>query len=332
MRLLPLLGLAVMVAAEAGCDHRQSIWTDLGPTDLSAGDTPSKKETSLDAPSPDLPGGDGTKGCQHPAVVKKCSGGWCTIPAGCFIMGSPPSEPCRKSNETEHPVTLTRSFQIMSNEVTQEQFTKVMAYNPSYFVACGKTCPADYLSWHMAAAYCNALSAQKGLSQCYSCAGAKTKVSCQVGHAYLGKGIYGCPGFRLPTEAEWEYSLRAGSRTPFYNGKISVCVGKDPTLDKIAWYGSNAGHMPHPVAQKTPNRWGLYDMAGNVSEFVQDWYHGDPGSAAVTDPNEGKTGTQRIFRGGDCSRSPAFTRAAFRLYGTPGTRYSYLGVRCVRSL
>ena len=131
---LSLLVVAGVAVSPAGCNRRQSI----SPDDSAAGADGASVQDRGAAP-PDLSVGDQDPNCPHPAVAKQCSAGWCSIPTGCFFMGSPASEPCRQSTETEHAVTLTRPFQIMALEVSQEQFNKVMGYNPSYFISCGKT-------------------------------------------------------------------------------------------------------------------------------------------------------------------------------------------------
>ena len=322
--------LALAAALLAACDSRTAVGGDAEPRQVGG-------DAVADGRSPDVGWRDGARpdaaaACQHPAVVRTCANGWCTIPAGCFTMGSPKGEPCRGGDETQHQVTLSRAFELMATEVTQQQFKSLMGHNPSYFSSCGKDCPVDYLSWHMAASYCNALSAAQGRPQCYYCKGGPTSVTCEERKTYAGGAIYGCPGYRLPTEAEWEYAYRAGTSSPLYNGPVTHCYNKDPGVAKIAWYGGNAGNTPHTVGGRQPNAWGLYDMAGNVTEYVHDRFIKQLGAAAVKDPAGGSDPSRRGFRGGDCSRPPAMVRAAFRLNGSPATRYSYLGVRCARSL
>jgi formylglycine-generating enzyme required for sulfatase activity len=234
-------------------------------------------------------------------------GSWVKIPAGSFLRGSPVSEPCRELDvEDPQQVTLSFGLEITNTEVTQGLFHKAMGYNPSYFTSCGLDCPVERVNWHEAAAYCNGLSQKQGLSLCYSCSGEKNSVSCQTVSAYSGKNFYQCPGFRLPTEAEWEYAYRAGTSSAYYSGAndTSACSGcskMDEALDQIGWYLGNSSanysgceHSltdyacgclgTHPVAQKTPNPWGLYDMAGNVFEWCQDLYQKSLGPSAVTDP------------------------------------------------
>ncbi len=201
------------------------------------------------------------------------------IPAGTFIMGSPPNEKGRINDETQHQVSLTQPFYIQTTEVTQNQWSKVMKNNPSHFFC--PTCPVEMVSWDDAQAYVDEMNR-------------------------MGEGTYS-----LPTEAQWEYAARAGSTTAFYNGGIKVFSGYDPNLDAIGWYGYNSDNKTHPVGQKSPNAWGLYDMSGNVLEWCRDWY-GDYPSSAVTNPTGPLSGPFRVRRGGSWLYFSAYCRSAFR--------------------
>jgi len=261
------------------------------------------------------------------------AGKWVKVTAGTFKMGSLTGEPCRDStDETQHDVTLTRDFEIWSHEVTQTEFEAAMGYNPSYRKTCGLTCPVENLNWSEAASFCNGLSQKKGLTSCYSCSGSKAAVTCSVDPAY--SGIYSCPGYRLPTDAEWEYAYRAGSTTSLYNGNLPAtnCSAADPGADAIGWYSKNSGGTTHPVGQKTPNAWGLYDMAGNAQEWVNDLRVADLGSDAATDPLGGTTGNQGVIRGGSFAHSAEDLRAAHRKQQTLKNIGTSLGFRCARSL
>ena len=282
------------------------------------------------------------KGCIHQAVVKSCHKDaqgieWCGIPGGCFQMGSPdgtgtqPKENCREAKETQHQVTLTNNFEIQSTEVTQGQYKALMSSNPSKFTSCGLTCPVEMTNWHMAAAYCNALSTKAGLTTCYTCAGSGASVTCQVATTYSGQKVYNCPGYRLPTEAEWEYAYRAGTTTAFYNGGITSCSGTDTNASTIGWYKSNTSSATKPVGQKPPNTWGLYDMAGNVNEWPHDWY-GSYGSIAVTNPSGPNSGSTRPIRGGSWSHDPVHMRAATRNIYPQHEKHGFIGLRCARTL
>ena len=275
--------------------------------------------------------------CTHPVVTSDCTEGWCTIPAGCFTMGSPTTEKCREpkellGKETQHKVSLTRKFQIMQTELDAYEFEKVMNYNPSEdSPKCGSGCPVDHLTWHEAAAYCNAVSKLQSLTQCYTCTGAKSAVVCKSAAGNEGNKIYACQGFRLPTEAEWEYAYRAGSTTAFYNGPITSC-DSDANAAAIAWYTKNSGSKLHPSKNRAPNKWGLYDMAGNLWEWCHDNFAKDLGSAHQTDPAGVTSATFKVLRGGDYQYpGPTFVRAAARR-SDPATQASTIGMRCVRTL
>jgi formylglycine-generating enzyme required for sulfatase activity len=221
------------------------------------------------------------------------------IPAGTFMMGSPESELGRGLDEALHKVTLTRSFYMQTTEVTQGQWETVMGINPSCFSECGPNCPAEEVSWNDAQDFIVALNSR-------------------------GEGIY-----RLPTEAEWEYAARAGSTTVFSNGDITVKDCRlDPNLNTIGWYCGNT-ISTKPVTQKQPNAWGLYDMHGNVWEWVQDW-HGSYPTTAVIDPTGPENGLARVIRGGGWSSSACNCRSANRAYYTPDVRHGVLGFRLLR--
>ena len=269
---------------------------------------------------------DGATGQDVGTVVP---GTWVTIQAGTFQMGSPSSESCRHSNETQHQVTLTHKFYMQTTEVTQGQFTSLMGYSPSNFGSCGGSCPVETVNWYEAVAYANALSAQKGKAACYACTGSGKSVTCSEATAYAGKKVYTCPGYRLPTEAEWEFAYRAGTSTAFYNGGITSCSGKDPNLEKIGWYGKNSNSTTHPVGKKMANAWGLYDMAGNVWEWCHDGYKSDLGATALTDPVF--SGSSRVLRGGSWGGYPSLLRAAYRGGFTPTYRDDGIGFRCSRT-
>jgi formylglycine-generating enzyme required for sulfatase activity len=218
------------------------------------------------------------------------------LPAGTFTMGSPLDELGRDTNETQHQVTLTQPFYMMTTEVTQGQWAAVMGSNPSYFSGC-PTCPVETVSWDDVQTYISYMNAR-------------------------GEGTYD-----LPTEAQWEYAARAGSTTAFYNGGITETgSGYDPNLDAIGWYTYNSGSKTHPVAQKTPNAWGLYDMSGNVWEWCQGW-HDSYGSGAATDPTGSTSASYRIFRGGGWYYNANYCRSANRNDGSPDYGSYSIGFR-----
>ena len=271
--------------------------------------------------------------CVHPPVVKKLVNSWAIIPGGCFYMGSTKNEKCRWPDETLHEVILTNDIEIFPVEVPQNYFQIEMGYNPSKS-SCG-FCPVENVNWHEAAAYCNKLSKNKKLTNCYMCIGKKSNVLCSEKSIYSGKDIYKCSGYRLPTEAEWEYAYRSGTSSPYYNGKNISCNTKDSNADKISWYHWNAWYYGSPQKGgyiKTPNAWGLYDMAGNVWEWCHDWYIKDLGSKPTINPFGGKVGKERVLRGGSWWSYPTTLRAASRFHDFPIIRNDKIGFRCLRTI
>jgi formylglycine-generating enzyme required for sulfatase activity len=275
----------------------------------------------------------------HPKASKSCTGGWCTIHAGCFVMGSPNSEPCREpqsyGKETQHQVTLTHDFVISETEVTQAQYKALVGSNPSWSTTCGTDCPVEQVTWHDAANYCNLLSKSKALAPCYGCVTSKGAVTCKPAASYAGTKIYTCPGYRLPTEAEWEYAARAGTTTAFHSGPYVAkgCQSQtDSNLDLIGWYKMNASQMLHKVGQKQPNGWGLRDMSGNVWEWCHDDWQDDLGATDRTDPVVTNTSGKVVLRSGSALEWAPMLRSAARIGDLPTTVHNLTGLRCVRSL
>ena len=222
-------------------------------------------------------------------------------------MGSPVGELGRDADrfdETQHEVTLTHAFYLQGTEVSQAQWAALMGNNPSHAVdSCGTDCPVDNAGWLEALSYANALSRAEGLPECYTLEACNDvspglglecdawSVNAPGGNPYL------CAGYRFLMEVEWEYAYRAGTTTAFYNGSITNTDCADPGLGEIAWYCGNSGDAPHPVGQKQPNAWGLYDMAGNVREMCWDGSADYP-TMAVQDPTGRQSFYLRVVRGG----------------------------------
>jgi len=275
-------------------------------------------DTSFDASDTSFDASDMSVLCPSESTIV---GEYALISAGTFTMGSPTSEPYRGSGEDQHTVTLTRDFYIGLYEVTQAQWQALMGNNPSTFSSCGSSCPVERVNWYEAVAYANALSQSEGFEACYTlsgCAGDPGEdMECSDNVGFSGLD---CTGYRLPTEAEWEYAARACTTTAWYCGSNESCVAD------IAWY---AGSTTQPVGQKNPNAWGLYDMSGNVWEWVWDWYDDFPSSA--TDPTGPSSGQYRVFRGGGWGSDASGVRSADRNYRAPGNRTYDLGFRLARS-
>ncbi|MBX2822894.1 MAG: formylglycine-generating enzyme family protein [Rhodothermaceae bacterium] len=214
------------------------------------------------------------------------------IEAGSFFMGSDDSL-AYPDEQPVHQVTISQPFYMSKTEVTQAQWTAIMGKNPSLFI--GESRPVDNIGPPDIQAFLRALNAATDCASCY----------------------------RLPTEAEWEYAARAGSKARF-------SFGADlDSLAFYAWYAKNAEYKTHPVAQKKPNAWGLYDMHGNVYEWVQDLYGPYP-SSPTTDPTGSEDGNEYILRGGSWTDAERELRVTYRDYYAPNHRHNFFGFRLVR--
>jgi formylglycine-generating enzyme required for sulfatase activity len=218
------------------------------------------------------------------------------VPAGTFTMGCTASSnqfACSNVEYPTHSVTLTQAFYLGRYEVTQGQWVAKMGSNPSAF---------------QGASYPDA--ANRPVEQ----------VSWSTIQSYLS-----ATGMRLPSEAEWEYACRAGTTTAFNNGSSD-----DATVGTIAWYYSNSGSQTHAVGGKAANALGLYDMSGNVWEWVNDWYDAYP-SSAQTNPTGPVSASYRVVRGGGWYNDSSGVRSSYRLGITPGYADRYVGFRVART-
>jgi formylglycine-generating enzyme required for sulfatase activity len=217
------------------------------------------------------------------------------IPAGKFIMGSPPDEQGRSDDEIQHEVIISKPFYLQTTEVSQAQWKKVMdGDNPSHFKDCGDDCPVERVSWDDAQKFISKLNQMEGTNK-----------------------------YRLPTEAEWEYAFRAGTQTIF------SFADEEDKLGEYAWYEGNSDRKTHTVGKKKPNAWGLYDMRGNVWEWCQDWY-GEYPSNSVVDPKGPDKGEYRVLRGGSWENGARVMRSANRDYNNPVMRLGSFGFRVAR--
>lgn len=223
------------------------------------------------------------------------------VPAGEFDMGTTTDG---DDARPVHHVKITKGFWMGKCEVTQEQYEAVVGRNPAGYK--GAKSPVENVSWTDAVAFTDRLN----------------------GMGILPAGV----ASRLPTEAEWEYACRAGTNTRFYSGN------SESDLARIGWYGAsrvllyggNAGNQPHTVGEKEPNKFGLYDMIGNVWEWCSDWYGPYSGGGAI-DPTGPATGIKRVRRGGAFPNAQGFLGSAVRGASAPNDRVAAFGLRIVCS-
>ncbi len=254
--------------------------------------------------------------------------GFVLVGGGSFAMGSPEDEPWRSADETRHTVTVS-DFYMRPYEVRQNEYTAVMGNNPSNFG--GNDLPVENVSWLDAIAFCNALSEKENLIPAYTVNGETVTWDRSAN------------GYCLPTEAEWEYACRAGTTTPF-NTETSISpeesnyYGHYPyEIEDNYFSQGNLSTKPGEYRQTTvavdsfsPNAWGLYNMHGNVSEWVWDYY-GEYGTTVQTDPTGPETGTRRVYRGGGWNDFAKNMRSAYRAT-LPEDKGSFnLGIRLVRN-
>lgn len=236
------------------------------------------------------------------------------IPAGTFFMGK-----SEDSNSQVHEVTISKPFYPGKYPVTHKEWKSIMGSNPSRFKSTvvseelaeklnvtlmgkdpldskGYNRPVDQISWNDCQEFIRRLNAREGMNT-----------------------------YRLPTEAEWEFACRAGSNTRYHFGD------GDQILWHYAWFGDNSGNKTHPVGQKNPNKWGLYDMYGNVLEWCSDWYGNYP-TGHIFDPEGSRNGSHKVVRGGSWHDFSRCCTSTFRNAFHPGSRYDVVGLRIARTL
>ena len=247
------------------------------------------------------------------------------ISAGTFTMGAAITDPYQDADEYTRDVTISRDFQLGRTEVTNRLFEDVMGSISSVHLSeCGFGCPVTNVGWEQAVLFANEMSVREGRDQCY-----------QQTNPTLVEVDLGCNGYRLPTEAEWEYSAKAGTNNMLSSGNFisNSCGTTETNVTSVAWFCGNSGDRTHPVAQLEPNANGLYDMHGNAWEWVTDVY-GNYSFNDETDPigvTSNPTG-QRVIRGGAYNSSPSSIRSTYRqsvsLYSSG---YNQVGFRLART-
>lgn len=301
-----------------------------------------------------IPAGEFVMGSPGP----ECPGDACVDPR-CETEECPISEAGRDLDESQHRVSLSAPFLMQSTELTQAEWIAAMGSNPSYHSNCGRDCPVESIGWYDAMVWMIRQSQAEGLTPCYDapvCLGDPSD-GCPQGSTRCNSGLFcptirvrqTCDGYRFPSEAEWEVAARAGIAGPIYNletpwlpadvspceSDVSSCCAE--SLDPIAWYICNSDLEAHLVGTRAPNRWGLYDMLGNVWEWTGDWYDQDYGGIddpmePVLDPHGPRDGDRGVARGGAFEGALWEVRAGYR-YPLQGDQRAYnVGVRPVRSL
>ena len=239
------------------------------------------------------------------------------VPSGSFDRGCTTGQAgfCHKGEKPVHKVTFTHDLWVGRTEVTQGLYAAVMGSSPHRFEGCGDACPVESVSWFDAVVFANSLSEREGLEPCYQIDGTTVE---------WGKGV-ACTGYRLPTEAEWEYLARAGEDRPYSH---------TDDVDAAGWTVANAKGRPHPVGEKVPNAWGIYDTVGNVWEWTWDW----PAKyrrKALIDPigplEPPKKDPRRVLRGGSWVMFTTVATVATRNGHAPDRADSNTGLRLVRT-
>ena len=234
------------------------------------------------------------------------------VPAGEFQMGSTEYD----DEKPIHRVTISRPFYLGVYPVTQREYMQLIKKNPSHFSGNDRL-PVESVSWFDAVAFCNELGRKEGLKPFYTINGQSVEVPDWNG-----------PGYRLPTEAEWEYVCRAGTTTRFSFGDNEKVLGEH------AWYDQNSGKQTHPVGEKKPNPFGLFDMHGNVWEWCWDWYDAryySDGSLCIDPKGQQIGGGARVLRGGAWNFNAFNVRSALRYGVAPAKRYRHYGFRLART-
>ena len=298
--------LVVILAVAVGSNKRSREVVTVSPSPTTTSSRPSEPTTPTRTVEPSTPAATSSTSYQG-RFLSRYGYDMVHIESGTFQMGSLAGE--GDSDEDQHRVHISDPFLIGETEVTQKLWTALMDTNQSN--TQGDNLPVETITWYEAVQFCNSLSAREGLTQAYRISG---------NHVTWNTSA---DGYRLPTEAEWEYAARAGE-TQTYSGSW--------TIDSVGWYRDNSGGRLHAVALKTANDWGLHDMTGNVWEWVWDGY-GPYSTGTVTDPTGPASGfTARVRRGGGYTTPGSKCRVANRLDYQADFRDKNLGMRLARSL
>lgn len=287
----------------------------------------------------------GFEGCIHADVVADCTDGWCKLPPSCFVMGSPEDEWYRgRDSEDQVAVTLTSAVEIQQQELSRAEWTAITGTAaPGPDNCTDPECPVAMVSWWDALHVANLLSEQNGLASCYEPVGCTGSLGVDLeceGVADPDASVYECEGYRLPTKAEAEYAARAGTISTFYSGDIRVYddsgVGleceMDPALEMIAWYCFNSRGRPHVGGELAPNGFGLYDILGNLGEWLNEGQHGSS-SPGGEDPRGDLGGWERRLTLSPQYAGPNYFLRPAGLVSAPwDARGESAGFRLIRTL
>jgi formylglycine-generating enzyme len=255
-----------------------------------------------------------------PASVKKELYTAVPIPKGEFRMGCSMEQGyyCGHDEKPVHVVQITQPFYMMKSEVSQELYQSITKENPSRFSKCGSKCPIENISWREAVIFANTLSTKEGLETCYDI---------QEQNVLWSKGV-SCKGWRLPTEAEWEYAARGG--------KIQTYAGSKE-IEPVGWYVKNAKGKTHLICEKQENAFDLCDMNGNVEEWVWDWYEpkyfvSQSKKEKVVNPLGSESSKYKVLRGGHFRDEEVNVHTSARNAAQPNKTYETVGFRLCRSI
>jgi formylglycine-generating enzyme required for sulfatase activity len=283
----------VLVGLLLGCsDQSGQTATNQATTDTAASQTAANQAAAEQAAADAADASQAAANHTIETVTNSIGMEFVSIPAGSFMMGTDENLAYAAKDETpRHKVTISQPFYLGKYEVTQKEWEAVMDDNPCKLK--GENNPVETVSYREVLRFIERLNQKEGTDK-----------------------------YRLPTEAEWEYAARAGTTSAFFFGDD---VG---SLKRYAWYDRNSEGKTHPVGQKEPNPWGLYDMHGNVGEWVQDWYDKNYyAQSLASDPRGPSGGSGRVVRGGGWDISDEYLRSAFRNYYSPELRNRSLGFR-----